>query len=276
MWRDTAAKPPPSTAPPSSPHPHPQQPECVCTITGSDLKHQTSQGWRGVGGGQLEAEHPPVKIKLWRREIKHWPFYWLQQRYISAFFSGIICNHTGKRVKLWSWMKQDIRYKKNILNNNRRGRCRTARKQDVVTCVLLWIVGTTTGRRSQPSNQAPALQHPSVLMRTQHFLVWFKTRPTTNHRGNGVSKPGGDLRGEEGGVRRWTSTFSGVRLSTPLFIGSSIRLFSSQACWAVWQGIWKSLMWWRSRRSRRTETELLCCSCQLRLEHSAPGIRTWR
>lgn len=48
--------------------------------------------------------------------------------------------------------------------------------------------------KKQPSAQSAELQHPSVLMRTENFLVSFNLNLATNHRGNDVSKTGGDWR----------------------------------------------------------------------------------
>lgn len=57
----------------------------------------------------------------------------------------------------------------------------------------------TGGRKKkQPSAQSAALQHPSVLMRTENFLVSFNLNLATNHRGNDVSKAGGDWTARRG------------------------------------------------------------------------------
>ena len=53
-------------------------------------------------------------------------------------------------------------------------------------------------KKKQPSAQSAALQHPSVLMRTENFLVSFNLNLATNHRGNDVSKSGGDWTARRG------------------------------------------------------------------------------
>lgn len=49
-----------------------------------------------------------------------------------------------------------------------------------------------TGKRNNPQLKSAALQHPSVLIRAEKVLISVHRNLATNHRGNDVSKCGGD------------------------------------------------------------------------------------